>query len=509
MCQPPLATVLIVHDQRPLPADLIGPLQHSGLVIRQAAGQEDLASQFAGADLIVLQSGPGILNLCQRLEAEPATADRPLLYLVTPGDAGQDPETPSAADLVLVAPVQPAEFLAAVNVLLRLRKAEEKMLRTHEEERLDRLEAVGRLAGGVAHDFNNLLTVVNGYSELLLEDEWLNEMVRDSLQAIRKAGDRAAQLTRQLLAFSRKQVLTPRAFDLNDAVADVQVQLRRILGDDVEVTFVAGQLAGPVLADPGLVEEVLTQLALYARDGMPQGGQFTLATSLLEVAATSRDPEGLPAGSYAVLRLWDTGRGLSPAAQARLFEPFFSTRELGHGEGIGLAVVHGIVHQSGGRIEVQSQLGEGTTFTIVLPRAGETVSPPAAASGPVASERPITILMVEDEPPVRSLVRTVLQREGYQVLEAAEPWEAERLCRTLQGRIDLLLTDMVMPAADGRRLAERLSEMRPDMKVLLMSGFLEGELPRSAAGGQRVAFLPKPFTREALAHKVREVLGMG
>jgi two-component system cell cycle sensor histidine kinase/response regulator CckA len=317
---------------------------------------------------------------------------------------------------------------------------------------------------------------------------------------VRKAGERAAQLTRQLLAFSRKQVLVPRPFDINRLVAALLDRLRGILGKDVEVIFEPGAVAEAVLADPARIEEMLLHLALNARAAMPGGGRFILATATREL------PPGLPPGRYAVLRLTDTGAPLAAEAQARLFEPYFSTRELGRGEGVGLAVVHGIIAQSGGRIEVASLPEPGTSFTILLPCAGEAVAAAPPSANPVPAQKTMTILIVEDETAIRGLVRATLQREGYEVLEAGGAAEAERLCRTTPGRIDLLLTDTVMPGADGRRLAERLVKVRPDMKVLLMSGFLEGEVPRFGPSREPVALLPKPFTREALVQIVREVL---
>jgi len=376
-----------------------------------------------------------------------------------------------------------------------------------------KMEAVGRLAGGVAHDFNNLLTAILGSVELLLRELAPASPLRQDATEIKKAGERAAVLTRQLLAYSRRQVLNPEVLDLNRVVADMDRMLRRLIGEDVDlVTRLAPDL-GNVRADRGQIEQVLVNLVLNARDAMPQGGKLTIETANVEL-----DPgyvethEGAKPGAYALLAVSDTGAGMDAETAAHLFEPFFTTKEVGKGTGLGLATAYGIVKQSDGYIMVYSEPGHGTTFKIYLPRAAA----PGAAS-PVPPAPPVkatargseTILVVEDEEAVRSLSRRALEASGYTVLAAADGPDAVRLLERYGGPIHLVLTDVIMPGMNGRELAQRLVQRRPGLRVLYMSGYPGDAIVHRGALEPGMAFLQKPFMPEDLARKVREVLDQG
>ncbi len=371
-----------------------------------------------------------------------------------------------------------------------------------------KMEAIGQLAGGVAHDFNNLLTVINGYSDLLLNHFPSGDPMRQLLVEIYRAGERAGTLTRQLLAFSRKQVLEPKVLDLNAVVTDTQYLLRRLIGEDIILTFVPSPTAGRVKVDPGQLEQVLMNLAVNARDAMPRGGRITIETKGTTLDENSARRHLMPpAGEYAMLAISDTGCGMDDATKARLFEPFFTTKGPDKGTGLGLATVYGIVKQSGGAIEVHSELGRGTTFHIFLPQVREPVSTGKALPGvpnlPPGSE---IVLLVEDDDSVRSVARHVLWSSGYTVLEAADGQKALQLLEGHKGPIDLVLSDVVMPHLGGRQLVERLREMRPGLKVLFMSGYTDDAVVRHGVLEADYAFLQKPFTSTVLAQKVRAVL---
>ncbi|MBN9522390.1 response regulator [bacterium] len=369
-----------------------------------------------------------------------------------------------------------------------------------------KMEAVGQLAGGVAHDFNNLLTVINGYADLLLQGLPPGDPARELLGEIHKAGERSAGLTRQLLAFSRQQVLAPRVLDLNAVVADTASLLRRVIGEDVKLATAPGRGLWPVKADPGQVEQVLLNLAVNARDAMPTGGRLTIETADVELdeSYAAGRPDARP-GPHVLLAVSDTGHGMPPEVLARIFEPFFTTKGVGKGTGLGLATVYGIVKQSGGHVGVYSEVGVGTTFKVYLPRAesgpGGGTAPPRPPAPPRGTE---TVLVVEDEDAVRALTRHVLRHAGYVVVEAADAGAA---ARAAEGReIDLLVTDVVMPGLGGRELAERLRASRPGLKVLYLSGYTDDAVVRHGVLHERVHFLQKPFTPAALAWKVREAL---
>ncbi len=371
-----------------------------------------------------------------------------------------------------------------------------------------KMEAVGRLAGGVAHDFNNLLTVIKGYSDLLLDMVGTDDRVRKAADEINKAANRAASLTRQLLAFSRQQVLQPRVLDLNTVVANVHSMLRRLIGEDIDLVTIPGAGLGRVKADPGQVEQVILNMAVNARDAMPDGGKLTITTANVELdEAYAHQHFTVRPGPYVMLAVSDTGCGMDAETRAHIFEPFFTTKEKGKGTGLGLATVYGIVKQSDGYIWVYSEPGQGTTFKIYLPRVDEAVGslqPGSARTGPPRGSE--TVLLVEDEESVRVLVRDVLQRNGYNVLEVANGKEAIQLSERHPGPIHLVVTDVVMPGMSGRELARRLAIQRSDTKVLYMSGYTDDAIVHHGVLDPGTPFLEKPFTTDALARKVREVL---
>jgi CheY-like chemotaxis protein len=370
------------------------------------------------------------------------------------------------------------------------------------------MEAVGRLAGGIAHDFNNLLTAVAGYSELLLRELPPGDPSRESAEEIRQAGNRAAALTQQLLAFSRRQVLEPRVLDLNAVITGMERMLRRVIGEDVELTTALDPELWRTRADPGQIEQAILNLVVNARDAMPRGGRLTLETANVELDEKFAGYYAtVHPGPHVMLAVSDTGVGMDADLQARLFEPFFTTKEHGKGTGLGLSTTYGIVKQSGGSIWVYSEPGHGTTFKIYLPRCEEpledrTAPPPARDAAPGTE----FVLLVEDEPEVRRLVEKLLRLKGYRVLSAASPAEAIAISKRHEAPIELLLTDVIMPGMNGRELSRVLAASRPRMRVLYMSGYTDAAMSQQGILPQGTAFLSKPFTPEALARKVREVL---
>jgi two-component system, cell cycle sensor histidine kinase and response regulator CckA len=371
-----------------------------------------------------------------------------------------------------------------------------------------KMEAVGLLAGGVAHDFNNLLTVILGYGILLLKDLGSEDARRGPLEGIKQAADRAAALTQQLLAFSRRQVLAPRLLDLNTVVGDMDKMLRRLIGEHIELRTDLASGLGLVKADPSQIEQVIMNLVVNARDAMPTGGKLTIETADVEVNDTyARCHNIITPGPHVMLAVSDTGHGMDEDTRARVFEPFFTTKAKGKGTGLGLAVVYGIIKQSGGSISVYSERGLGTTFKAYLPRVEAACERPEAITGNKRSRRGTeTVLLVEDEAAVRSLLRDILESNGYVVLEASRAAEALEASRQHGGPIQLLLTDVVMPDISGRKLADRLQTSRPEAKVLYMSGYTDTAIVQHGLLEPGVAFLQKPFTPEALSRKVREVL---
>jgi two-component system, cell cycle sensor histidine kinase and response regulator CckA len=371
-----------------------------------------------------------------------------------------------------------------------------------------KMEAVGRLAGGVAHDFNNILTAILGYADIVLGQLPEGPGLREDILEIRKAGERAADLTRRLLAFSRKQILAPREINLNETVSGMGGMLRRVIGEDVRLVTALDPSLDIVRADPGQIEQVIMNLAVNARDAMPDGGDLRIET--LNVAFDedySSSHFGLvPVGRYVLIAVSDTGVGMDAATQARIFEPFFTTKEKGKGTGLGLAMVYGIVKQSGGFIWVYSEPGLGTTFKVYLPRVESTDAPRAPAVQSVEQRGSETILLVEDDAGIRVLARRVLEQRGYRVAAAATPAAALGLPEATLSAVDLLLTDVVMPEISGRKLADTLQERHPRIKVLFMSGYTDSAIVDKGILEAGVSFLQKPFTPDALARKVRETL---
>ena len=387
-------------------------------------------------------------------------------------------------------------------------QAEEALDQSERQLRqVQKMDAVGRLAGGVAHDFNNVLSVILGYAEQLLDDLGPTEPMRADVDEIHKAATRAAGLTRQLLLFSRQQVIEPKVIDLNETLASMSEMLRRMLGEDVELATVMSKASARVKADPTYIEQVILNLVVNARDAMPTGGKLTI--ELQELVLDGSYAQGhLPAaaGPYVMLAVTDTGSGMDQETQGRIFEPFFTTKEVGKGTGLGLSTVFGIVQRSGGTIWVYSEPGKGTTFKIYLPKVDAELEKPRAVSPPTTLRGSETILLVEDEEQVRTVVLTILRRQGYKVVAARSAAEALELCARDSESIDLLLTDVVMPQLSGPELAKRLTALRPQLKVLCMSGYTDDSIVRHGVLASGVAYIQKPITQAGLARKVREVL---
>jgi len=392
-------------------------------------------------------------------------------------------------------------------VVINARDVTERRTLERQFLQAQKMEAVGRLAGGVAHDFNNLLTAILGYADLLLEGLPTLSPLRPDLEEIRKAATRAGALTRQLLAFSRKQVLEMRVLDLNELVADMDKMLRRLLGEDIDVLTKLDPALGAVRADAGQLEQVIVNLAVNARDAMPDGGRLTIETRNAELDDSyAREHVPVQPGRYVMLAVSDTGAGMSAETMSHVFEPFFTTKEAGKGTGLGLATVYGIVKQSGGYVWCYSERGEGTSFKVYLPRVDAPVDQfPARVALPrtVGSE---TILLVEDEVGVRALTRRLLERHGYTVLEAGTADAALGLSRDHVGPIHLLLADVVLPGASGPTLADELRSRRAQLKVLFMSGYTEDAIVHRGVLKPNTAFINKPFSADSLAAKIREVL---
>jgi len=379
---------------------------------------------------------------------------------------------------------------------------EEKLRQAH------KMEAIGRLAGGVAHDFNNLLTVILGYTQIVADGVPAGSRLAESTAQIKSAADRAAGITRQLLAFSRKQVLSPRIIDLNEIMLNLDSLLRRLIGEDIEVLTVPAKHLGSVKADPGQIEQVIMNLALNARDAMPHGGKLALETANVQLdEAYAGEHQPIKPGSYVMLAVSDTGMGMTPDVQAKVFEPFFTTKEVGKGTGLGLSTVYGIIKQSGGYIWVYSEPGHGTTFKIYLPQADEPVRSPVTEKRPSTVQRGTeTILLVEDDPQLRQLSFSVLTHCGYKVLAASGPDEGLAICKSNQSDIRLLITDVVMPGMNGRQLAEKIQDIAPKLRVLYISGYTNNAIVHYGVLDEGLWFLPKPYSLAALVAKVREVL---
>ncbi|HEU5218653.1 MAG TPA: PAS domain S-box protein [Gemmatimonadales bacterium] len=377
-----------------------------------------------------------------------------------------------------------------------------------------KMDSLGRLAGGVAHDFNNLLTVIRGYADVLSRELSDGDPHFAEVREIRRAADRATALTRQLLALSRRQVLMPREVDLNALVQEMEQMLRRVIGENISIVTLRGPDVGMVRADPGQLEQVLLNLAVNARDAMPSGGTLTIATTRVRLSGDEPAARGIPPGDYVVLRVSDTGIGIDGETQAKIFEPFFTTKPLGEGTGLGLSTVYGIVQQSSGAIAVESEVGEGSTFRIFLPRLAEGAvatidTPPGGIHRPAGQRRRNTVLLVEDDDGVRQLTRRILEDFGFAVLEARNGTEALAHLDAGSPRIDAVVSDVVMPGMGGRELVGRLRLRRPDLPVLFLSGYTGDEVSDDVRGQLHQAFMQKPFSPDALAAALEELLAEG
>jgi len=389
-------------------------------------------------------------------------------------------------------------------------KRTEAALRTSQEQlvQAQKMEAIARVAGGVAHDFNNLLSVILSYSDLAIESLEPGDPLQADLLEVRKAGQRAAQLTQQLLALSRRQVLQPRVVDLNEVIVGLEKMLRRVLGEDVVLAIKLDAGLDRVKVDPGQIEQVVMNLAVNARDAMPRGGHLTVETRNVHRDVRTAARLGIAPGAHVVLAISDTGTGIAPAIVDRIFEPFFTTKQVGKGTGLGLSTVLGIVQQSGGAVAVDSRPGAPTTFEVSLPSLGgaapDAYRPQTKSVAALRGSE--TILLVEDDPAVRALSRAILQRHGYEVHEAQSGGDALLLCEQIAKPIHLLVTDVVMPLMGGRQLAERLRPQRPEMRVLYMSGHTDDAVVHHGVLEAEVEFLQKPVTSDSLLRKVRQVL---
>ena len=398
---------------------------------------------------------------------------------------------------------------AAVGTLGLLKDIAERRQLEEQLRQSQKMDAIGRLAGGIAHDFNNLLTVIAGRAQMILARLRPEEPIHRDATLVRTTADRAAALTQQLLAFSRKQVLQPQVLDLNAVMTAMGPMLSRLIGEDIKLAVVPAAGLDRVKADPGQIEQVIVNLVVNSRDAMPQGGRLSIETANVELdEAYARRHVSVPAGQYVMLAVSDSGSGMDEQTRSRVFEPFFTTKEPGKGTGLGLATVYGIVKQSGGDIRLYSEVGTGTTFKIYLPRVVEMVSlpDPTTSVSAMAPRGDETVLLVEDEPEVRDLAREILEGSGYTVLQACDALEAVFIAERHAGPIHLLLTDVIMPRQSGRALVERLRPLRPEMQVLYMSGYTNDAIVRHGVLDPDTLFIQKPFSPAALGHKVRAAI---
>ncbi len=455
----------------------------------------------SGLDLLPEEDRPDLIQKVQRLLREPGCTD-----LIETRARHRDGSWRSIEAVAKSRLDADGKATIVVNVRdLTDRKDLEAQL-----NQAQKMEAIGRLAGGVAHDFNNLTTAILGYSELMMRKLPAEDPLRRHVTEVTRAAERAAALTRQLLAFSRKQLLQPRVLDLAEVLDRSRGLLERLIGEDVELVTRAAAGVGRVRADPVQLDQVILNLAVNARDAMPRGGRLVLEVSNADLDEDyAHEHATVRPGRYVMLAVSDTGHGMDKQTQERIFEPFFTTKDKGKGTGLGLSTVYGIVQQSGGYVWVYSEVGRGTTFKIYLPRVEDEADRQSPESGPAADQRTAgseTLLLVEDEASVRELLRELLESAGYSVLEASRPAEALEFARAHPGPIQLLITDVVMPEMTGPELAHRVAEIRPGLRMLFLSGYTEGVVADKGLIGEGAHFLQKPFTTDALEAKVREVL---
>jgi two-component system cell cycle sensor histidine kinase/response regulator CckA len=405
---------------------------------------------------------------------------------------------------------KPVRMIGSMRDITEIRSGEEKLRQTEGQLRQSqKLESIGLLAGGIAHDFNNMLTAINGYSELTLRRLKEDDPLRRNIEEIKRAGERSAALTYQLLAFSRQQILQPKVLSLNRVITDTGKMLERLIGEDIQLSTALSSKAGQVKVDPGQLTQIIMNLAVNARDAMPLGGKLTIETDnvTLNDEYALHHVSTIP-GDYVMMSISDTGTGMDAETQGHIFEPFFTTKEVGKGTGLGLATVYGIVKQSGGNILVYSEEGVGTTFKVYFPRViEESETEDARHTSEDLPHGTETILLVENEEMVRTLTRQILEMCGYTVLEARNGIKALILCEQQDCHIDLLMTDVVMPQMGGRELVQRLTPIYPQICVLFMSGYTDDAIVRHGVIEAGVNFIQKPFTPDALAHKVRGILG--
>jgi signal transduction histidine kinase len=513
MTEPPRPLILIVDDDPGRAALKQAPLERGGYGVAVAADAAAALERLrrGGVALILLDSRlpGGVDGLAFSGQARAAGCDAPMILATACGDeavvvkalrAGGPEFTAQSSESLDSLPEAVGQALRQVRTEQRLAESEARL------RHAQRLESLGALAGGVAHDFNNLLTVINGFSEVLLGQLAAGDPARELVREIYKAGERARSLTRQLLVFSRRQPLATKVLDLNALVAEMETMLRRLIGAHIDLKASLDPQLGRVQADPGQLEQVLMNLVVNSRDAMPHGGALTLETRNVELdGSQTRLLPDVPPGPYALLAVTDTGCGMDEATRAHMFEPFFTTKPAGQGTGLGLAMVYGIVKQSGGHVEVYSEAGAGTSVKVYLPRLGGAAAP-AAAAPLAAAGGAETLLLVEDDDGVRSIAGAALRAAGYTVLEAGDGDEAEETCRRCAGPIHLLLTDVVMPRINGRQVAERLAALRPGLKVMYLSGYTADAIVRHGVLEPGVEFLQKPFSPLELKKKVREVL---
>lgn len=479
---------------------------------RRVETSEDLLAALDGCKAHIIISDytlPRLDGLTALRLAHEKCPDIPFIFVS--GTIGEDRAASSLKEGATDYVVKGRLNRLAPAVKRALQEASDRLAhRTLEEQyrQSQKMEAIGRLAGGVAHDFNNMLTVITGYSQIALERLPLDNPLYEFISEIQKAGDRAAALTRQLLAFSRKQILEQRILDLNTVVTEIEKMLRRIIGEDIDLATTLAPSLGRIKVDPGQLQQVILNLAINARDAMPQGGKLTIETKnlILDEAYVAEHPGAKP-GEHILLEMSDTGIGMSEDIKAHIFEPFFTTKLPGHGTGLGLATVYGIINQSGGHIAVTSEPGKGASFKAYFPKVDDTDREDSQTTRITSStEGTETILLVEDEEVVRKLARNILTSKGYTVLEAPNGTAAVTYCNEYPGLIHLLLTDIMMPEMSGRELAVYLKASKPKVKVIYMSGYAEDAVAQQGVLDNETPFLPKPFSPLTLLRKVREAL---